>query len=102
MLGFTRETVIALTTNIESMEWKRRENVESGLPPENPRASTTDDVECMFSVMRDLTGKHFTLREAKYTWQKVCIEFTKRLDPDIGYYSSHDRFYEGERPHFDE
>ena len=105
MLGFTRETVIALTTNIESMEWKRREIVESGLPPENPRASTTDDVECMFSVMHDLTGKHFTLREVKYTWRKVCIEFTKRLDPDIGYYyftSSHDHFYEGERPHFDE
>lgn len=105
VLGFTRETVIALTTNIESMEWKRRENVRFGLPPENPRASTTDDVECMFSVMRDLTGKHFTLREAKYTWRKVCIEFSKRLDPDIGYYyftSSHDRYYEGDRPHFDE
>ena len=29
---------------------------------ENPRASTTDDVECFFSIMRDLAGKHFTLR----------------------------------------
>ena len=72
---------------------------------ENPRSSTTDDVECMFSIMRDLTGEHFTLREAKYTWRKVCLEFSKHLDPDIGFYyytSSHDRFYEGERPHFDE
>ena len=55
--------------------------------------------------MRDLTGKHFTLREARYTWRKCCIEFTRRLGPDIGFYyfsSSHGRFYEGERPHFDE
>ena len=105
VLGFTRETVIALTTNIESMEWKRRDNAASALQPENPRSSTTDDVECIFSVMRDLTGKHFTLREVQYTWRKVCIEFAKRQDPDIGFYyftSSHDRFYEGERPHFDE
>ena len=105
VLGLTRETVIALITNIESVEWKRRDNISCGLKAENPRSSTTDDVECMFSVMRDLTGKHFTLREAKYTWRKVCIEFAKRQDPDLGFYyftSAHDRFYEGERPHFDE
>ena len=105
VLGFTRETVYALTTGIESVEWKRREYVGLGCKPQNPLSSTTDDVECMFSIMRDLTGKHFTLREARYTWRKSCIEFAKRLDPDIGFYyfsSSHDRFYEGERPHFDE
>ena len=105
VLGFTRETIIALTTNIESVEWKRREYSNLKRPLENPRSSTTDDVECMFSIMRDLTGKHFTLREAQYTWRKVCVEFAKRLDPDTGFYyftSSHDRFYEGERPHFDE
>ena len=105
MLGFTRETAYALVSGIESVEWKRRENVAIGRKTENPRSGTTDDVECMFSIMRDLTGKHFTLREARYTWRKACIEFSKRLDPDLGFYyfsSSHDRFYEGERPHFDE
>lgn len=45
--------------------------------PENPRSSTTDDVECMFSIMRDQT---FYLDG---TWRKTCIEFSKRLDPDI-------------------
>ena len=72
--------------------------------PENPRAGTTDDVECIFSIMRDLIGKHFTLRHVRYTWRKICSEFSKRLDPDLGFYyftSSHDRFYEGERPSFD-
>ena len=105
VLGFTREIVYALVTGIESVEWKRREYASTGRPLENPRSSTTDDVECMFSVMRDLTGKHFTLRQARYTWRKACIEFDKRLDPTLGFYyfsSSHDRFYEGDRPHFDE
>ena len=105
MLGFTREIVYALVTGIESVEWKRRDYSAIGREIENPRSGTTDDVECMFSVMRDLTGKHFTLREARYTWRKACIEVAKRLDPDLGFYyfsSSHDRFYEGERPHFDE
>ena len=102
--GLTRESLIALTTNIESREWRRRELVNAGVHPEHPRASTTDDVECFFSVMRDMVGKHFTVREAQYGWRKACIEFGKRLDPELPFYyhtSSHDRFYEGSRPDFD-
>jgi len=97
--------VYALTSGIESIEWKRRENFRANRRVENPRSATTDDVECMFSVMRDLTGKHFTLRQARYTWRKACIELNKRLDPFLGFYyysSSHDRYYEGDRPHFDQ
>ena len=41
--GFSRETLIAVTTDIESKELKRITNMEEGLPPEHPRASTTDD-----------------------------------------------------------
>lgn len=87
--------MIALTTNIESREWRRRELCKL----DNPRASTTDDVECMFSIIRDLPGKHFTLCTAKYNWRKVCG------DPDFHFFyhtSSHDRFSEGDRPSFDE
>lgn len=100
ILGFTRQVVIALTTDIESREWWR-----CAFPqPEHPRASTTDDVECLFSVLRDMVGKHFTSHTVKYTWRKVCVEFLKRLDPKLPFFyhtSSHDRFYEGERPSFD-
>ena len=48
--GFTRETLIALTTTIESREWIRCRNASKKLPPVYPRASTTDDMEC-FSVL---------------------------------------------------
>ena len=104
VLGLTRETVIALTTDIESREWERREYAASGHMQENPRASTTDDVECFFSIMRDLGGKHFTVRVAQYNWRKVCLEFSKRLDPDLCFHyhtGAHDRFYGGDRASFD-
>ena len=52
----------SLTTNIESREWRRRELEKAGVHYEHPRASTTDDVECFFSVMSDMVGKHFTVR----------------------------------------
>lgn len=61
--GFTRETLNAVIANIESREWRRQYCIRNGIPLEHPRASTTDDVECFFSVLRDNVGKHFTLRE---------------------------------------
>ena len=62
MRGFTRETIIAVTTNIESREFQRRQIIASGGDIEHPRASTTDDVECYFSLLRDNLGKDFTLK----------------------------------------
>ncbi len=65
--GFTREILIALAANIETREWRRTFNKSVGIPPEHPRASTTDDVECFFSVLRDNVGKDFTMKQV-YTW----------------------------------
>ena len=42
--GFTREVLTAVIADIETAEWRRCNRVV----PENPRASTTDDVECFF------------------------------------------------------
>lgn len=39
--------------------------MRTNIPQEHPRASTTDDVECFFSVLRDSVGKDFTLKEVK-------------------------------------
>ena len=67
MRGFSRETIVALAANIESREWRCGYLIEKNLPPEHPRASTTDDVECLFSVLRDSVGKDFTLKEVRLT-----------------------------------
>ena len=63
MQGFTREVLVALAANIETREWRRAFNKVNGIPPEHPRASTTDDVECFFSLLRDNVGKNFTMKQ---------------------------------------
>ena len=62
--GFTKETLVAVTTNIESREWRR----QLCQKPEHPRSGTSDDVECLFSVMRDTIGQDFT---TKHGFRKV-------------------------------
>ena len=67
--GLTRETLVALVANIESRDWRRMFNIKNNIPAEHPRASTTDDVECFFSMLRDNVGKDFTLQEVNDHWQ---------------------------------
>ena len=47
---------MALFANIESRQWRRAYNAKNNMLPEHPRSSTTDDVECFFSVLRDSVG----------------------------------------------
>ena len=57
------------------------------------------------SVMRDAIDKNFTTKEVQYSFRKMCIEFKKRINPDLPYYyhtSSHTRFHEGPLPSFNE
>ena len=103
VLGFSKETLVAVVTNIEGREWRRREGISSNRQPEHPRASSTDDVECFFSILRDTIGHNFTTKEVQFGFRKACVEFTKRLDPELPFYyhtSSHTRFYEGPLPSF--
>ena len=61
--GFSRETLIALAANIEPCKWRYHYTSNHNLPSEHPQASSTDDVECFFSVLHDIVGKDFTLKE---------------------------------------
>ena len=99
--GVTRETLVALTTTIESREWMRRRRASKCLAP---RASSTDDVEWFISVLRNLIGSHFTSKSVMIEWRKVCNEFSKQMNPNLPFFyytTTHDRFYEGEREDFD-
>ncbi len=96
---------MALVTNIESQEWVRRDRAGEGRLPEHPRASSSDDVECFFSVMRDLIGHSFTVKAVFSEWRKINYEYSKRLDSRLPFYyhsSSHSRFFEGENPQFND
>ena len=101
--GFTRETLNAMSANIEGREFRRIFLLSRNLPPEHPRACSTDDVECLFSVLRDNLGADFTLKRVQYSWRRCCREFAKHIDPSLPFYyftSAHDRFFESSRPDF--
>ena len=42
-----------------------------------------DDVECFFSMMRDLLGSSFRLTTVMQEWRKICVEFDKRVIPNF-------------------
>ena len=58
--GFTKELLVGLTSTIESREQRRVVIATS-----SGRPSTTNDVECFFSVLRDTVGSHFTLKQVQ-------------------------------------
>ena len=51
VLGVSPEKLSRLYLLTLSREWRREYNQENDIPPEHPRASTSDDVECLFSVL---------------------------------------------------
>lgn len=73
---------------------------ENGLREDHPRSSMTDDVECFFSLLRDLVGQNFTLKVVQHVWRKICAEITIRQNPDLPFFfhtCAHGQFYEKER-----
>ena len=79
----TREVVVALTTNIASQEFRRRDGDERGLPPEHPRAGSTDDVEGIFACLHQLLGPIFDEKTFNDAFPIVLMEYTKTSDPNF-------------------
>ena len=84
--GLTRECVVGLIANLVTRELRRSENEDKGLPPEHPRASSTDDVEGIISLYHEVMGSNFDLKEFFDEFPQVMSEFEKRIDPDLPFY----------------
>lgn len=82
----TREVIVALTTNIESQEFRRHDGEDKGLPPEHPRAGSTDDVEGIFVFFHELLGPIFDEQAFYDAFPEVMLEHTKKCDPDLPFY----------------
>ncbi len=69
-----------------------------GLPPEHPRASSTDDVEGFFSLLHDQLGDVFDHKVFLQQQTKLLSEFTKKIDPDLPffYWTGHEHRYTSE------
>ena len=53
-----------------SEEFRRRQNAEIGFD-ESPRGSSTDDLECLYSMCHGWLGPVFRLKEFKMKWRKI-------------------------------
>ncbi|XP_070555107.1 uncharacterized protein [Ptychodera flava] len=101
----TREVVVGLVANIKSAERRRLECETRGLPPEHPRAGTTDDVEGFFSILHSLLGRVFDHKAFRDNYRKICNEFAKRVNPDLPFYywtGSEDRYTIGPIQNFNQ
>lgn len=84
--GFTRELIVGLIANLESREIRRQEYLERGLPPEHPRASSSDDVEGFVALLHEMFGPIFDLKQFYQESTKILNEFGKRINPDLAFY----------------
>ena len=84
--GFTREIIVGLIANLATRELRRKEYKERDLPPEHPRASSTDDVEGIISLFHEVMGDNFDLKQFFDEFPKVMSEFAKRIDPDLPFF----------------
>jgi hypothetical protein len=103
--GFTREIIVGLVANIESRELRRSEGAAAGLPPEHPRASSTDDVEGFISILHRLLGKTFDHKTFMDNYPKIVNEFAKKIDPDLPFFywtGSDSRYNVGPLPSFNQ
>ena len=73
--GLTREIVVAVTTNIESQEFRRRYGEEKGLSPEHPRASTSCLAPCLMRRLSTMPCLRLCLNTQRSVIQS-CLSFT--------------------------
>jgi hypothetical protein len=103
--GLTREVIVGLVANLESRELRRIEYIQRNIKPEHPRSSSTDDVESFISLLHEILGLNFDLKQVFSELPKILNEFRKRIDKDLPFYywtGSKTRFREFDLPSFNQ
>ncbi|CAB3990641.1 Transposon Tf2-6 poly [Paramuricea clavata] len=101
----TCEVVVGLVANLESRHLRRIENAQRGLQPEHPRSSSTDDVEGFISLLHEMLGPIFDIKQFYSEQPKILNQFKKRIDSDLGFFYStgaKTRYNDYELPSFNE
>lgn len=90
--------------NLESRRLRMEEYIAKSIPPEHPRSST-DDVECFISLLHDMLGDFFDLKQFFSEQSKILSEFSKRIDKDLQFFywtGAKTRYTDFELPSFDQ
>lgn len=99
----TRELVIALVANVESREIRRADYITRELKPEHPRALSSDDVEGFISLLHDMLGPVFDLKQFYDESRKILNEYVKRINPELPFFywsGKTERYRDFELPSF--
>ncbi|CAB4027056.1 Hypothetical predicted protein, partial [Paramuricea clavata] len=81
--GLTREVIVSLLANLESRELRRIEYIQRNI---KPRSSSTDDVESFISLLHEILGLNFDLKQVFSELPKILNEFRKKTDKDLQFY----------------
>ena len=103
--GFTREVIVGLVANLESRRLRRLEYLTRSIPLEHPRSSSSDDVEFFFSLLHDMLGDIFYLKQFFSEQSKIVTEFNKRIDKALQFFywtGAKTRYTDFELPSFDQ
>lgn len=95
--------MVGRVANVESRLIRQKEYVDRGLPPEHPRSSSSDDVEGLISLLHEIFGPVFDLKQFYNECPKILNEFRKRIDPDLPFFywtGAKQRYTEFELPSF--
>jgi hypothetical protein len=102
--GLTREVVVALVANIEGFLQRALNYTTRGIKQANPRSGTSDDVEGLFSTIREMVGQEFGMKQFYDSYPKILAEYEKKLNPDLPFYywtGCHLRYRDIPLPDFD-
>ena len=93
---FSKETLVAVVTNIEGREWRRIEGIKQWQATWTSKDEQYRWCGMLFQCLADTIGCNFTTKQVRFGFRKACVEFKKRLDPDLPFYyhtSSHSHFF---------
>ena len=85
--GLTREVIVGLVANLESLELRHAEYAQRDIPPEHPKSGTTDDVDIfIIALLHELLGDIFDLKQFYDEHPKILNEFNEGINPDLPFY----------------
>ena len=84
--GFTHEIIVGLVVNLESRRIRAMEYQVTCTQPKHPRSSSTDNVESSITLLHQMLGPVFDLKEFHGELPKLLNEYKERIDADLTFF----------------
>lgn len=81
--GMTREIIVGVVANLETRQQGREEYTKRDLPPEHPRASSTDDIEGIIALFHEVIDVVFDTKEFYDEFSKIMNKFSKKSQTPV-------------------